>query len=57
MSKKYFAICKGKKRKYGDCKDLLPKYIINNNYYDFFKLLRLIFIFKMLFYIPLFGLA
>lgn len=57
MSKKYNAIYIKKKRKYGNCKNLHLKYITNSNYYNFFKLLKLIYIFKILYYMPFFGSA
>lgn len=57
MSKKYYAICIEKKRKYENYKDLPLKYIIDGNYYDFLKLLRLIYIFRLLCYMFFFGLT
>ena len=57
VSKKYCVICTGRKGKCGDCEDLPPKCTTNGNYYDYFKLLRLIYIFRMLCYAPPFGSA
>lgn len=37
-----------RKKKCKNCKNLLSKYIINDNSYNYFKLLRLIYIFKIL---------
>lgn len=48
--KKFYAICTKNKRKYENYKDLPLKSIINSYNYYFFKQLKLIYIFAMLYY-------